>query len=92
MKIETKYDVGQTVWWWNDFEMFDGQIEAIIYRGGSVVYGIADSGNLELQECEIFPSEKEARKDMLTRRIKKIKRMLEADELCLAELEKEEKE
>ena len=91
MKIETKFDVGQTVWWRiNDYDLVDGQIEAIIYRGGSVFYNIADSGCEALPECEIFLSEKEARKSMLTRHIQRIKRLLEAYEHDLAELKKKE--
>ena len=94
MKIETKFDVGQTVWWASQSDnIFDGKIEYIICYGDSVSYKVLyQNGEYMAPERDIFSSQREARKDVITRRIARTKRILEQDEIRLAELEKEENE
>ena len=70
MKIETKYDIGQTVWFKDDECCRTAQIEAIDYAVGiGVVYLIRllDAGTLALcvrAESELFPTIKELLKSL----------------------------
>ena len=93
MKIETTYEIGQTVWWANQNDyIFYGKIEYIICYCDSVSYKfLYQNGVYIASERDIFSSQREARKAVITRRIARTKRMLEQDEIRLAELEKEEK-
>lgn len=97
MKIETKYDVGQTVWWCecSIYLQHHGYITKVLVQDNGFLYEIFDADRTWLkQEDSIFGSYKEMRKHYLLK--EKKFRLEQLDKIeCelneLAELEKEEK-
>ena len=70
MKIETKYNIGQTVWFEDDGHPTTAQVEAIDYADGiGVVYLIRllEAGTLALcvrAETELYPAIEELLKSV----------------------------
>lgn len=95
MKIETKYDVGQTVWWCEcSFHIHHhGYITRVLVQDDGFLYEIFNADRTWLkQEDSIFGSYEEMRKHSLLEEKKFILGQLDKIECELNELEELEKE